>query len=351
MSASPAASTHFERELREQPAVLARLLREGQAGARAIAAAVARRGPRFAVLAARGSSDNAARYGQYLFGARNRLVAALATPSVFTHYRAEPDLSAALVIGVSQSGQSPDVIEVLASGRRQGALTVALTNDPRSPLAAAAEFILPLLAGEERAVAATKTYTAQALALAMLSAALRDDDAAWDELRALPEQVQATLDRNPGAVDQAGACAACARLVVVGRGYNLATVGEIALKVKETSGVMADGYSSADFQHGPQAVLADAVPLLAVAPGPRLFDDLERAWRLARERRVPLIVISDRPELLDAADTRLELPTVPEWLSPLVAVVPGQLWSLGLSLARGRQPDAPSGLTKVTHTF
>jgi glucosamine--fructose-6-phosphate aminotransferase (isomerizing) len=347
----PAPPTHFERELREQPAVLERLLREGEAAARAIAAAVARRGARFAVLAARGSSDNAARYGQYLFGVRNRLVAALATPSVFTHYGAEPDLSSALVVGVSQSGQSPDVIEVLASGRRQGALSVALTNEPGSPLAAAAEFVLPLLAGEEIAVAATKTYTAQALALAMLSAALAEDAAAWDELRALPEQVQATLDRNSGAALQAQAFADFARLVVVGRGYNLATVGEIALKVKETSGVMADDYSSADFLHGPQAVLAGAVPLLAVAPGPRVFDDLERACRLARERGVPLIVLSDRAELLDAADARLELPTVPEWLSPLVAVVPGQLWALGLSLARGRQPDAPPGLAKVTHTF
>lgn len=349
--AAPAApGTLFERELREQPAVLERLLREGKSCAQGIAQAIARRHVRFAVLAARGSSDNAARYAQYVLGIQNRLVAALATPSVFTHYEARPSLADALVLGISQSGQSPDVVEVLREGRAQGALTVAITNEGASPLAQAAELVFPLLAGSEQAVAATKTYTAQTLAVAMLSAALRDEPGPWAELQAVPALVQDAIDRNAACLERAQAFRDYARLIVVGRGYNLSTVSEITLKIKETTGIMADGYSSADFLHGPKAILDPQIPLLVVAPGPRVFEDLDAVVRLARDEHVPVVALSDRPEILSQADVALGLPAMPEWLSPIVAVVPGQLWALGLSLARGRQPDAPRGLSKVTHT-
>lgn len=344
-------STFFEAELREQPAVLARLLEAGRPGAEGIAGRIRARSPRFAVLAARGSSDNAARYGQYLFGIENGLVAALATPSIFTHYAARPALGDALVIGISQSGESPDIVAVVHEGRRQGALTLAITNEGASPLAAAAEMVLPLQAGVERAVAATKTYTAQLMALAMLSAAWRQDERAWAELRALPDQVTATLEANQGAIARAESLREHSRLVVVGRGYNLSTAFEITLKVKETSGVLAHGYSSADFLHGPKAILDRSLPVMAVSPG-RAFDDLDGVIALAREQGAPILAISDRPEVLAAADVALPLPAgVPDWLSPLVAVVPGQLWALGFSLARGLQPDAPRGLTKVTYTL
>ena len=226
------------------------------------------------MLAARGSSDNAARYAQYLFGIENGLLAALATPSVFTHYGARPAMADALVIGISQSGQSPDIVEVVREGRRQGALTLAISNEPRSPLAEAAELVLPLHAGEERAVAATKTYTAQLMAVAMLSAALRNDPRAWAELAALPAQVQATIDLNQGVVAIAERLREHSRLVVLGRGYNLSTAFEITLKVKETSGVLAHGYSSADFLHGPKAILDRGLPVMAVTPG-RVFSDLD----------------------------------------------------------------------------
>jgi glucosamine--fructose-6-phosphate aminotransferase (isomerizing) len=343
-------STFFEAELREQPAVLARLL-ETRPRVEALAGRIRERSPRFAVLAARGSSDNAARYAQYLFGIENGLVAALATPSVFTHYGARPALADALVMGVSQSGQSPDIVEVVREGRRQGALTLAVTNEAGSPLAGAAELVLPIEAGVERAVAATKTYTAQLVALAMLSAAWKRDDRAWAELRALPDQVAATLEANQAAIPSASRLREHSRLVVVGRGYNLSTAFEITLKVKETSGVLAHGYSSADFLHGPMAVLDRSLPVMAVSPG-RAFDDLDGVAALARGQGAPVIAISDRPDVLAAADVPLPLPAeVPEWLSPVVAVVPGQLWALGFSLARGLQPDAPRGLTKVTYTL
>jgi glutamine---fructose-6-phosphate transaminase (isomerizing) len=347
---SPIVSTFFEAELREQPSVLARLLEVGRPRAEAIAARLRDRSPRFGVLAARGSSDNAARYGQYLLGIENGLVVALATPSLITHYGARPALGDALVVGISQSGQSPDIVEVVREGRRQGALTLAITNEAASPLAVEAELVMPLEAGTERAVAATKTYTAQLMALAMLSAAWRAEDAAWTELQALPGQVAATLDANHATAAIAQSMREHSRLVVLGRGYNLSTAFEITLKVKETSGVMAHGYSSADFLHGPKAILDRTLPVMAVSPG-RAFDDLDGVADLAREQGAPLIAVSDRPDVLAAADVALPLPAgVPEWLSPLVAVVPGQLWALGFSLARGLQPDAPRGLTKVTHT-
>jgi glucosamine--fructose-6-phosphate aminotransferase (isomerizing) len=344
-------STLFEAEIREQPAALARLLESGRETAVAAARRIQERDVRFAVLAARGSSDNAARYGQYVLGIRNRLVAALATPSLFTQYQAAPSLGEALVIGISQSGQSPDIVSVVREGRRQGALTLAITNAPDSPLGMAADVVFPLFVGVERAVAATKTYTAQLTALAMLSAALAPEGAAFDELAGLPEQVARAIDGNARALRLAEAFRDRPGLLVVGRGYNLSTTLEVTLKVKETSGVLAVGYSSADFLHGPKAILDRELPVLAVAPG-RVFEDLEQVLALAREAGSPILAISDREEVLGSAQVALPLPPgTPEWLSPVVAVVPGQLWALGLSLARGTNPDAPPGLAKVTHTL
>lgn len=343
--------TLYETELREQPAVLARLLERGRAPAEAIADKVRRRDLRFAVLAARGSSDNAARYGQYLLGIQNSLVAALATPSAFTQYKAAPSLAGALVIGISQSGQSPDIVEVLREAKRQAAPTVAITNAADSPLAAAAEHVLLLHAGEERAVAATKTYTAQLLALAMLSAALGEDEKAWVELAALPGQVTAAIDANASVVAAAARYRDTTGLVVLGRGYNLSTASEIALKVQETTGILGQPYSSADFLHGPMAILLRGLPVLLAAPGPRAFEDLDAVVGLAKETATPLIALSDRPEILAAGEVAMPLPGgTPEWLSPLVSVVPGQLFALGLCQARGMDPDAPRGLRKVTLT-
>jgi glucosamine--fructose-6-phosphate aminotransferase (isomerizing) len=351
MEPTPADSAAlFESDLGEQPACLARLLGRRDVAER-IAARVRERGASFAVLAARGTSDNAARYGQYLFGVRNRLVAALAAPSVLTRYRAAPRMDGALVIGLSQSGQSPDVVAVIAEGRRQGAVTVAITNEPASPLAEAAELTFALEAGVEKAVAATKTYTTELLALAMVSAALDGDDAAWADLAAVPARVAEAIDRNPGLLKAAESFREDPLLVVLGRGYNLSTAFEVALKVKETCHVLAEPYSTADFLHGPIALLGPGLPVIAVAPAAAPFDDLARVLQLGRERGARLIALSDDPAVLAQAEVALPFPAGgPEWLSPLVTVVPGQLWALALSRARGLSPDAPRGLSKVTLT-
>jgi glutamine---fructose-6-phosphate transaminase (isomerizing) len=341
----------FESEIREQPDTLRRLLAEGREEAERIGAAVQAAAPRFVVLAARGSSDNAARYAQYLLGLENRLSVALATPSLFTHYASPPSLAGSLVIGVSQSGQSPDVVEVIREGRRQGALTVALSNDPASPLSEAAEMRLPLRAGTERAVAATKTYTAQLVALAMVSAAVARREDLWRELLALPAQLQEAIDGGRGLEAAARKLASASRLVVMGRGLHLATAFEVALKIKETSYLTAEPYSSADFLHGPVAMLDPELPVLLVSSGPRPFAELRDLAKRAKTAGSPLLVLSDDEGLLAEADAPLPLRGgAPEWLAPVTGVALGQLLALELCRARGVDPDAPRGLRKVTLT-
>jgi glucosamine--fructose-6-phosphate aminotransferase (isomerizing) len=343
--------SQVEKEIREQPEALERLLKEGRGTVEEVAARVRDFAPRFVVLAARGSSDNTARYGQYLFGAYNRLSVCLATPSLFTCYEAAPSLAGSLVVGVSQSGQSPDIVAVVASGRRQGALTLAITNRPDSPLALAAEHTVPLLAGEERAVAATKTYTSQLCALAMLSAALEGEESRWKELGRVPALVEEAIGRNAAVDDKVARYRYAEHFVVVGRGFNYATAFEVALKMKETSYLVAEPYSPADLLHGPMAMIDRGFPVLLVATSGRVLDDLEHLTGLLERRRAELVAISDDPDILGHALTSLPLPIgMPEWVSPMVAVVPGQLFAVALARTRGLDPDQPRGLSKVTET-
>jgi len=343
--------SYLSDEIHEQPEVLLRLLdREAETAAR-IAATIRARGIRYAVIAARGTSDNAARYAQYLFGAHNRLPVGLATPSLFSVYGQPPWLEDGLVIGISQSGRSPDIVAVLEEGRRQGAPTLAITNDPDSPLAAQADDVILLHAGEERAVAATKTYTAQLAALALLSCALGDDPDRLAALRRVPlavERVFAGEELIARAVERYRYMETC---VVLGRGYNYATAFEIALKLKELNYLIAEPYSSADFMHGPIAVVGSGFPALVIAPSGKMFDTMRDFTLELKSRGAELLIISDRPDLLAEAVTPLPLPEgVPEWLSPVVAVVPGQLFALHLTLTRGHDPDRPLGLRKITLT-
>jgi glucosamine--fructose-6-phosphate aminotransferase (isomerizing) len=338
-------------EILEQPEVLAHLLENQAEAVQEIAAAIRARGVEYAIIAARGTSDNAARYGQYILGAHNRLPVGLATPSLFSVYGTPPRLAQGLVVGISQSGQSPDIVAVLAEARRQGGATLAITNDPGSPLAEEAEFLIPLQAGEEQAVAATKTYTAQLAALALLSCALGDDGDRLAALRKMPEAVQQVLDGQEQisrAVERYRYMETC---VVLGRGYNYATAFEIALKLKELNYLIAESYSSADFMHGPIAVVGSGFPALVVAPSGKMFETMRGFSQELKARGAELLIISDQQDLLAEAVTPMPLPQgVPEWLSPIVAVVPGQLFALHLTVAKGHDPDQPLGLQKVTLT-
>jgi glucosamine--fructose-6-phosphate aminotransferase (isomerizing) len=339
-------------EIAEQPAVLERLLTEAAPQVEAIAATVRASNLHHVVIAARGSSDNAARYAQYLFGAHNRLTVTLATPSLMTRYGTPPVMAGALVIGISQSGQSPDLIAVVEEGRRQGCPTLAITNVHGSPLTAVADHTIVLRAGLERSIAATKTYTAQLAALAMLSTAIADKNDWRRELAQLPAFVAAAHS-----VDREAVLAAAAALkdaghgVVLGRGFNFATAFEVALKAKELAYVAVEPYSSADFQHGPIALIDTGFAAIVINADGAVSGEVEELLGTIRERGARPVVISNVPSSLALAAAPIPLPAdMPEWLSPMAAIVPGQLLAFHLSRLRGFDPDQPRGLKKVTKT-
>jgi len=343
--------THFEREIREQPTVLEGLLRDGRQAAEAAARAIRRFGPEWVLIAGRGSSDNAARYAQYLFGAHNGLGVGLAVPSLFTLYDAPPRLARALTIGISQSGQSPDIVSVLREARAQGGLTLALSNELESPLAQAAEYTLPLLAGRELAVAATKTYAAQLFTLAMLSAALEGSPERWAALAQVPTWLEAVIVQTADCSRAVTEFRDARQLIVLGRGFNYCTAFEVALKLKETSYLLAEPYSVADLLHGPVALVDGGFPVILIAPSGRSLLDVPDLLSLLEARGARLLAISDAPEVLARSPLHFALPQgVPEWLSPIVSVVPGQLFAGALAQSVGQDPDRPRGLSKVTLT-
>jgi len=335
----------LERELREQPAALARLLERQSEYAAELGALLHRDDVRYLLIASRGSSSNAARYAQYLLGRASRVPVAFATPSLYTLYEQPPRLDGALVVGISQSGESPDVKAVVDEARRQGRPTIALTNEPASPLALSAEAVLPLEAGKERSVAATKTYLNSLGAIALLFAASTRDAQAWHELARMPAQVAAQLERSVADSARIEGYGAIGGGTVVGRGINYGSAFEIALKIRELSGLLFEAWSAADLMHGPVAAIAPDWPVIAIAPPGPAFASMETAIAGLAARRARLLVIAE------AEDAALRLvPGVPEWLSPLVTVIPGQLVALRLAEFRGTDVDNPHGLQKVTLT-
>ena len=340
----------LETELREQPAALARLL-ERQGARPELAAPFKRDDVRYVLIASRGSSSNAARYAQYVLGRAHRVPVMFATPSLYTIYAQPPRLDGAVVIGISQSGASPDVGAVLAEARRQGRPTIALTNDDASPLAGEADVVVSLEAGEERAVAATKTYLNSLGAIALLFAAIGDDSVARAELERMPavleKQIALSFDEPPPLTEYADAVGA----TVVARGVNYGTGFEIALKIRELSGLVVEAYSPADLMHGPIAAIQPGWPVVVVAPTGPAHDSVVDVVPALTEREARLLAISDVPALLERSHTPLPLVDgVPEWLSPLVAVVPGQVTAMRIAQLRGLDVDNPAGLLKITLT-
>jgi glucosamine--fructose-6-phosphate aminotransferase (isomerizing) len=332
-------------EIAEQPAAVARVLADADGAIAAAAEEIRRRRPRYAVIAARGSSDNAARYAQHVFGRLCGLPVALAVPSLHTVYDAAMRYTDGLVLGISQSGASPDVVAVLATARAQGCVTVAVTNDPASPMAAAATHVIALQAGEEQSVAATKTYTTSLAAAAALAAGIADDAERTCELAGLPDALHRQLARLGGIDAAADAAAEWTRLAVIGRGANYATAFEAALKIKELAGVAAEPASPADFLHGPVAMLDPGFPVLAILPSAVSGAAIRDVLAAAHARDADVTVIGDAP-----GERQLAVEPVPEWLSPLCAVVPAQLLAVGAAERRGVDVDRPVGLQKVTRT-
>ena len=340
----------LKKEIDQQPDVIRRLLDEGEAATQAVASAIRQFDPAFVCIAARGTSDHAAIYAQYLFGAALQMPVMLATPSLHTVYARPPDFSKALVIGISQSGKAEDVRAVLNDAREQGALTLAITNYDDSALAGGAAYHLPLRAEEEFSVAATKTFTAQLTVIAMLATALADDEQMRSGLMKLPQLSRETLDLTDDIADWAQRYRAMDRLTVLGRGFNYATACEISLKVKELTYIASEGYSEADFRHGPIAVVQAGYPVILVAPQGKAFATMRDISNSVKEKGAETLVISDDEDLLGDATKAMRIPAAPEWLSPIIAVMPGQVFAMRQALARGYEVDRPRGLSKVTIT-
>jgi glucosamine--fructose-6-phosphate aminotransferase (isomerizing) len=331
----------LERELREQGEALRSRGEPGWHYARRAAELL--RGSNL-IVAARGSSDNAALYLQYLLGRGRGVTVGLAAMSLYSSPEDAPDLRGAAVLGISQSGRSPDVVGVLAAARAQERPTVAITNDPDSPLAAEADAVVPLLVGEERSVAATKTYTATLHAIAQIAASLRPE--CVERFDELPEALARAVDDALEGRRRFDRLAASGFVTVLGRGLHYSTARETALKLRELSGIPAEGLSPPDLLHGPVAALAPNVGLWIVGdePGPELFGEL-------RERAGVSVAVSADPELLDQADVPVPLqPGLPSWAAPIVAIVPAQAAALRLAEVRNVSVDSPHGLSKVTLT-
>ncbi|MCL2770116.1 MAG: SIS domain-containing protein [Solirubrobacterales bacterium] len=340
----------FEREILEQ-AEVARSQRAGNEEAvLAAARAIAQRSPAGFVIAARGTSDHAATYAKYLLELRNRAVVSLAAPSAFSLYHQAPRVDGFCVIGISQSGASVDICTVVEEARRQGALTIALTNRPESRLGQAADHVLPLGAGEERSVPASKTYTATLYLLAMLSDALAPEESFTAAIQRVPEAIQQVLDawHDGEAVAPLAQALDAPRLAVLGRGFHLATAQEIALKIMETSYAVAEARSIADFQHGPLAIIEPGFPVLLLeAGGPALAQMRDLRDQLGGLGAL-VVQITDQPP---AGPLSWSLPLgLPEALTPIPFAVAGQLLALAIARRHGSDPDQPRSLHKVTIT-
>ncbi|WP_326652492.1 MULTISPECIES: SIS domain-containing protein [unclassified Streptomyces] len=336
-------------EMAEQPAVLRRLLQEGAPKIREVAAAIAARSPRFVLLTARGTSDNAALYAKYLLEIQLGLPCGLTSMSTTTAYGARPDLTDVLVITVSQSGGSPDLVASTKAAREAGAVTLSVTNNADSPLAAVSEFHIDILAGEEKALPATKTYTASLLALYLFVEGLRGGDGAAAKI--LPELAAQTLSRQDEVRQLASRYRFAERMVITSRGYGYPTAKEAALKLMETSYIPALAYSGADLLHGPLAMVDNISPVIAVVTDGKGGEALQPVLDRLRDRGADLVVIGPKPQV-DAASAGFALPVdgVPEELQPILEILPLQLLAYEVTIARGQDPDAPRALAKVTQT-
>lgn len=342
----------MRREIFEQPQVIARLLDEEGPKIRTLARRWQAKPPRLVVLAARGSSDNAALYGRYLIEILLGVPVSLAAPSVRTLYKARLRLDGALAIALSQSGRSPDIVEFMRGAARAGAHTIAVTNDPHAPLARAADDVLLLHAGPERSVAATKTYTAQLTALSLLGAMAARRRLLVDAHQALPDLMARALGLDDNVRQVAARYRKITGCITVSRGYNFATALEAALKLRETCSIGAEALSSADLLHGPIASIGRGFPVLLIAAQGRALPHLIEIMRRLRRRGARVLGISSSSRALKLATSALAAPEAPdETLSPHVLAVPLQLLAYHLALLRGFDPDRPRGLRKVTRVL
>ncbi|WP_298179743.1 SIS domain-containing protein [Saccharomonospora sp.] len=339
---------HMAAEVAEQPDVLTRLV-QARSDIAAVGKTIAERRPRFVLLAARGTSDHAAIYAKYLIEVLLGLPAGHVSPSTTTLYRAEQDLTDVLLIAVSQSGGSYDLLEVTQAARAQGALTVAVTNTPSSPLQEVAELAVDVRAGIEKAVAATKTYTATLLALYLLIDSVRGGEA--EHVGDIGELASRTLTDTAEDVERAIARYRFAdRILTTARGYSYATALESSLKLSETSYLPTRAFSGTDLLHGPIAAVDAETAVVGIAGTGAGGGSMLDVFDTLSERGADLLCVGSAAHSVPTAALTIPVPETAEEISPIVEVLPIQRLALGLSLARGFDPDRPRGLHKVTKT-
>lgn len=342
-------TSRMYKEIHEQPEVLARVVDEGWGSVQEAARTLRSGGFRFVMLAARGTSDNAALYAKYLFEVHLGVPTALASPSTFTLYESTMDLKDVLVIGISQSGESRDVLETVRRTRERGATTLTITNDEDSSMAHAAQTHLWLRAGKEESVAATKTYTAELLLLYLLVAALDGADEPEPAVKELPEHARRVVETTWEGVAR---YRYAEYMTVVSRGYNFATAKETALKLMETTYTVAEAFSEADLRHGPLAMVTRDFPVVAIVPAGKARSSMTELIQTLNERGAELVVIGDDEGSLQKAAAGFRVPvSCPEVLSPIIHILPSQMLAHDLSLLRGFDPDSPRGLSKVTESW
>lgn len=336
-------------EARQAPARIEQMLRENQDEIENLTGFLRRNPPPFALTVARGSSDHASLFGKYLIEMALGLVVSSTTPSVTTLYGGSLMVNKALVLALSQSGESPDLLEVVRQARRGGALTVALVNQPDSPLARTAEVVLPIWAGHEEAVAATKSYLCMLAALVQLVAAWRQDPALQKALEQLPEAMHQAVQADWSAGLEP--LAEAENTLVVGRGFAFAVANEMALKLKETSALHAEALSAAELLHGPVALVDPGFPILLLAPHDRPLPGVIELAHNLRSKQAHLMVASSEAEALEAAHTPLPLAAkLHPVLDSLLLVQAFYPFAARLAAARGFDPDRPRNLSKVTRT-
>ncbi len=341
-------------EIDAQPDVLSGLLGAQAVEIGRIGAELARRDHRFVLLAARGTSDHAALYAKYLLEVHLTMQVGLVSPSTSTVYGARPDLSGVLQIAVSQSGGSPDLLDSLVVARDCGATTVAVTNNVHSELARAAEFVVDVAAGPELAVAATKSYTAQLLALYLLVSSIGRSSLSPSDAAGLGAAAHATLQERSAVAAVAARYRFATRLITTARGFSYATAREGALKLMETSYIGAQAFSGADLLHGPMAMISGETPVIAITTPGRGGAAMAPVVAALRERHADLVLVCGQGDAVDPPQSGV-LPvhtdSIREELHPILDILPLQRLAHGLSLERGENPDAPRGLRKVTETW
>jgi glutamine---fructose-6-phosphate transaminase (isomerizing) len=338
-------------EIAEQPAALEKTIAEEREKIRRLGESIKRRDIDLIVLVARGSSDNAALFGRYLLEITTGIPVSLSAPSVHTLYQAKLDLKHALVMGVSQSGEGEDINRVLENARASGALTIGITNEPDSSMVKLVDETLLMHGGRERSVAATKTFTGQMLLFYMLAAALAKDGRAI-EYQAIPDFAARALEQRPAIVELVQRYVFMENCVVVGRGLAYANAYELALKLMETCYVVAERFSSADFLHGPVAMIERHFPVILFAPPGVMLKDTKDLIQRLHELRADTLAITGDLEAATMCSRSIIMPReIDEFLAPIPYIIPAQLFAALLAEAKGLDPDAPRSLSKVTRTL